>query len=105
MNIQMKSPVFDVIHVCMQFIQENTIRMTFRVNARTFSTNFLFGQLFSDGGSTLYLILPPFGSTCPCEFFLRVLIRCLFGHFHVDFGTLFTTTMACAFYLAPLYAE
>ena len=26
-------------------------------------------------------------------------------HFHVDFGTSFTTTMACAFYLAPPYAE
>jgi hypothetical protein len=23
-------------------------------------------------------VLPPFSSTCPCEFFLRVLIRCLF---------------------------
>ena len=50
-------------------------------------------------------LLPPFSSTCPCEFFLRVLIRCLFGHFHVDFGTSFTMTMACAFYLAPPYAE
>ena len=28
-------------------------------------------------------VLPPFHSTCPGEFFLRVLIRCLFSHFSV----------------------
>jgi len=36
------------------------------------------------------MVLPPFHSTCPGEFFLRVLIRCLFGHFHVYFGTFCT---------------
>ena len=52
MNIQMKSPVFDVIHGYMQIIKENMISMTFWANARIFSTNYFFGQLFSDGGST-----------------------------------------------------
>ena len=72
----------------------------------------LYKQFFADQASSHRCerhfwihVLPPFNSTCPCEFFLRVLIRCLFGHFHVDFGTSFTTTMACAFYLAPPYAE
>ena len=56
MNIQMKPrPVFDVIHGYMQIIEENMISMTFRANARIFSTNYFFGQLFPDGGSTLLL--------------------------------------------------
>jgi hypothetical protein len=31
----------------------------------------------------MFVLLPPFHSTCPGDFFLRVLIRCLFGHFRV----------------------
>ena len=37
--------------------------------------------------------------------FLRVLIRCLFGRFHVAFGTLSTKRMAGAGYLAPICSE
>ena len=40
LNIKMMSTVFDVIHGWMPFIEENTNRMTFRGNARIFSTNF-----------------------------------------------------------------
>ena len=36
-------------------------------------------------------ILPPFHSTCPGEFFLRVLIRCLFSHFSVRSSILCTS--------------
>jgi hypothetical protein len=50
-------------------------------------------------------VLPPSHSTCQGDFFQRVLIRCLFGHFHVDFGKLSTKRMARAVYLTPIYAE
>ena len=36
-------------------------------------------------------VLPPFHSTCPGEFFLRVLIRCLFSHFSVRSSILCTS--------------
>jgi hypothetical protein len=38
-----------------------------------------------------YVILPPFHSTCPGEFFLRVFIRCLFSHFSVKYSILCTS--------------
>jgi hypothetical protein len=36
-------------------------------------------------------LLPLFHSTCPGEFFLRVLIRCLFSHFSVRYSILCTS--------------
>ena len=50
LNIKMMSPVFDVIHGWMPFIEENTNRMTFRGNARIFSTNFFLDNYFRTEG-------------------------------------------------------
>jgi hypothetical protein len=41
--------------------------------------------------ATAITVLPPFHSTCPGEFFLRVLIRCLFSHFSVEYSILCTS--------------